>query len=442
MSRKIQMVVAGISMVALVFATNAFSAKLKVEEYNKANINWQQFAGQRLLIAMNKHGYTDGIEKIISEFEKLTQIKVTLDVYSEEEFRKKRLVALAAGGGIFDVMMMDQALVQYVEAGWLEPWDSHIDNPKLVDSNWYDFKDIFLSGIGHGTYKGKLYGMPITTEAEILYYRKDIFAEKGLAVPTTMDELYETAVKLKTKEMSGIAMRGHRGWGANVWSWTGFPFTYGGKVFDEKGMPIFNSPEVVAATEMYAKLLQDAGPKGAVNYNWYEVLTDFQQGKTAMVIDSSGFMTPFEDPTQSMVAGKIGYTMMPRVPGKPLKANYWHWMLSLASDSAHKGEATLFLAWATSPAGSMYTGLETGYSVRESVWKAEEFRSKYPSDFLTATLQTILEADPIVQIWHIKEFPEIGEGLSIAICDVIVGTKSAKQALDEAVKKAMEILQR
>jgi len=432
----------GVAVLVMLIATSAVATTLDVEKYQRANVDWQQFAGQRLLIAMNKHGWTDGIEKILPEFEKLTQIKVTLDVYSEEEFRKKRLVALAAGGGIFDMVMMDQALVQYVDAGWLEPWDTYLNDPKLVDPEWYDYQDIFSSGIGHGSYKGKLYGMPITTEAQILFYRKDLYQKKGLIVPTTMDELYEAAVKLKTAQMSGIANRGHRGWGANVWSWTGYCYTYGGKIFDEQGRPVFNSPEAIAATEMYAKLLRDAGPKGAVNYNWYEIMIDFQQGKTAMITDSSGFTAPFEDPTKSVAAGKVGYAMLPRVPGKPLKADYWHWMLSLAADSLHKGEATLFLAWATGSPGSRYTGLVEGYSARESIWKSEDFRSKFPADFSRATLQTILEADPIVQAWHHPKFPEIGEELSIAISNAIAGTQSAQEALDKAVKKAERILQR
>jgi multiple sugar transport system substrate-binding protein len=42
-------------------------------------------------------------------------------VYPEQEFRKKRVIAMASESGIFDVMMMDQALSQYAEAGWLEP---------------------------------------------------------------------------------------------------------------------------------------------------------------------------------------------------------------------------------------------------------------------------------------------------------------------------------
>ena len=77
---------------------------------------------------------------------------------------------------------------------------------------------------------------------------------------------------------------------------------------------------------MYAKLLQDAGPAGVGNYTWYEAVSDFQQGKAAMYIDASVFMSQIEDPAKSTVAGKVGYAPMPAGP-KGAFANTGSWML-------------------------------------------------------------------------------------------------------------------
>ncbi|MHB1653345.1 MAG: extracellular solute-binding protein [Desulfitobacteriaceae bacterium] len=50
--------------------------------------------------------------------------------------------------------------------------------------------------IGTMTMDKKLYGVPIVTELEILYYRKDILEQNKIAVPKTIDELLAAAKKV------------------------------------------------------------------------------------------------------------------------------------------------------------------------------------------------------------------------------------------------------
>ncbi len=408
--------------------------------FEKANIDWRQNEGERLLVAMNKHWFTDAVETKLGEFEALTGVDVTLDVYPEEEFRKKRVIAMASDSGFFDIMMMDQALSQYAEAGWLEPLTPYINNAKLTDKNWYDVDDIFKKSRSFGTYKEKFYGLPITGEAEILFYRKDFFQDAGVSVPETMDELYSAATKLKSSSVAGIVNRGQRGSGANVWPWTGFLFTYGGRFFDQNDNPAFDSPEGIAATEMYVNLLRDAGPSGAANYNWYECASDFQQGKAAMFIDSSGFMPMFEDSEQSTAAGNVGYAMMPKVPGKELLPNFWYWMIAMASNSEHKEVGWLFLQWVTSKPAALDLALNGGSSARESVWAHPDFQAKYPAEWADVTSQTLAIADPTLVPYDKKEFPEFGEIISIAITDAINGTRDVATGLKEAAQETARIL--
>jgi len=438
--KKFWLVSGGFIVFGLIFSLSGFASDLS--EYQKANINWQQKSGERLLVGMNKHGFTDAASKLLPQFEKLTGIKVTFDVYPEEEFRKKRLVAMAGGGGIYDVFMIDQVLFQYAEAGWVEPLLPYVNNSKLTDPKWFDFEDIFEKARAFGTYKGKFYGMPITGEAEILFYRKDLFIKYGLTVPKTMDELHEAAVKLKGKGIAGIVLRGARGWGMNVWPWSGFLWSYGGKFFDEAGNPIFNSPEGIAATEMYAKLLQDGGPKGPASYTWYEVQSDLAMGKTAMGIDSGMFMALCENPDKSVVAGKMGYAMLPRVPGKELRPNFWYWMIGIDSHSMHKEAAWLFIEWLMSKPTALRIALECGASPRAWVWKHPDFLAKYPKDWAEASSKSLAIADPSLVPYYIPEFPEFGEAISIAITDVITAKKTAKEALDWAAKETRRILKR
>lgn len=418
----------------------SLSETMDLSKYEKADIDWRQFEGERILIAMNQHWFTDAMEQVLEEFEALTGINTVLDVYPEEEFRKKRLIAMASDSGFFDVMMMDQSLSQYAEAGWLEPLTPYIEDPELTDRDWYDLDDIFKKSRNFGTHKGKFYGLPITGEAEIVFYRKDLFEKAGLKFPETMDGLLDAAKRLKTDSVAGIVNRGQRGAGANVWPWSGFLFTYGGRFFNDEGFPIFNNREAVAATEMYVKLLQEAGPKGVTNYNWYECANDFQQGKAAMFIDSSGFMPMFTDSEKSAVHDKVGYALLPGVPGKEVLPNFWYWMIAMASNSEHKGASWLFLEWVTSKQTALKIALIGGSSSRESVWAHKDFQEKYPADWAAITSETLSIADPTLVPYSKKEFPEFGEIISIAIQDAINGTVDVKEGLDNAVDETRKIL--
>ena len=57
---------------------------------------------------------------------------------------------------------------------------------------------------GSTTYKGNVVGVPIITEQEVLYYRKDLLKKAGLGVPKTMDELKAAAKAIK-EQNPGVA---------------------------------------------------------------------------------------------------------------------------------------------------------------------------------------------------------------------------------------------
>ena len=71
--------------------------------------------------------------------------------------------------------------------------------------------DYLPSMIKDGKVDGKLFGLPIAGEAQILYYRKDVLEAAGIAPPKTLDELHAAAVKLnKPGEMAGILLSAAR----------------------------------------------------------------------------------------------------------------------------------------------------------------------------------------------------------------------------------------
>jgi multiple sugar transport system substrate-binding protein len=398
------------------------------------------YAGTTLHLLMNKHIYTDSLQPLTDKFTEQTGIKVVFDVYDQENFMNKRLVDFSSGAGTYDFTMMDQATPQYARAGWIEDLTPYLSNKELVNKEKYDLNDIAKLFLTQFTIDGKIYAIPVAGEAQIVYYRKDIFKEKGLQPPKTFDELLNLAKALKTDTMPGILVRGQTI--HTVSNSTGVIWSYGGRIMDDPQRPkhaVFNRPEAVRAVELYAKLARDYGPPGIGNYTWRECVSDFQQGKAPMYLDVSVFMGQFENPKLSTVVGKVGYVPMPKGPAGSF-ANGGSWAVGINSASKNKNAAFLFLAWATSKETMLDIASSAGVTSRSSVLKNPIMAQKFPADWLDALntdLATALPEYNFPPVTKIDEFLDIYGG---AVNSVIIGQSDAKTALDAAAIKVDELL--
>ncbi|MCX6089684.1 MAG: sugar ABC transporter substrate-binding protein [Candidatus Atribacteria bacterium] len=406
------------------------------------NIKWEQFSGQQIRMMMNKHWFTDGIQPVVAEFEKKTGIKVIFDVYPEEAFWSKLKVELAGGQPTVDGFMVGSLdMGSYSSAGWLESLNKYTVDPRFIDQEWYDYQDLYPAALLAGVYKDQLLVLPIGTECELMAYRKDILTEKGLTVPETYDQLYDTAKKLKTEGMAGYVSRGLRGLSI-VWEWTGYLLSYGGKYFDDQGNPAFNSPEAIAASEMYGKMLKDTGPEGVVNYGWPEVLAAAQQGKVAMVIEASGALPALES-KESTIKGKVGYAQIPAGPNQQIVPNYWFWNLGMNPKSQKKDATFLFMMWATSKPVFQYIASESGVSgARLSVWKDPVFFEKQNKEWIDACIKGFgfVKADLVPYLN--PKYPEIADIISVELQNIVLGIKSAKDAMDEAANDVSDLMKK
>lgn len=409
-------------------------------EPSAAKIDWQQFKGTNLRVVFDQHMFTEVLKPQVADFEKLTGMKVTFETYPENEFRNKLMVEFTGGANAPDVFMVDQTeLSKYLAGGWIEPVDGYVGNSKITDTNWYDYKD--LQGVGSfGANNGKQYGIPITGEWQILFYRKDLYEAKGLKVPKTMDELYANAKALTTNDVAGFAGRFSRT-SASWYPWAGFVGVYGGYWVDPKsGKSQLESDAAKQASNMYVKLAKDCGPKGILNYTWYEATSDFQQGRTAHLLDASVFESLFEDPKNSKVAGKVGYATLPLgKDGADPKCVTSYWMLGMGSQSKNKEAAWMFLQWATSKQMGLKVGTEKGTVVRKSLWSNEEFLNKVPKEYAEASAKSAPAGD-ISLYPMIKELGEVGEYVSIALDEAYAGQKTVDQALKDAQAKTEKAL--
>ena len=313
--------------------------------------------------------------------------------------------------------------------------NSYYSDKSLTDLAWYDESDLLKTAQGFPLWSnGERYAFPITSEAITLFMNSDALAAKNLPVPQTFDELLATAKAVKTSDISGIAMRAKAS-GNSATAALGFVFSYGGVMVKDNNAA-FDSPEAVAAIEMYGQLLSQAGPIGVGTYDWYEVLYDFLQGRTAMAIDSSNFATDISNPAKTRVVA--AFAAFPHVAGRPPIPMMSHWQACINAKSPNKKAAFLFLLWATSKPTSLQTAAAGLATTRVSAWSSEGFKKAFGEQAASAALTNLQNADVALAkaiLFH-PQSSAILDTFMIGVNEVVSGKKPAQDAMTAAAKKA------
>lgn len=416
----------------------------------KAKIDWQQFKGQSLELFFVKHPWADAIEPLLPQFEKLTGIKLNLTSAAEDAYWNKSSLGLGTDKPPFDVFFLSMGINGYTAYAnnWLAQLNEQLDNPKLTDPAWYQYSDISQAAADAfhlpDPSSPKIYGIPMSTEVYMFFYRKDIFKDSGIDVAsiTTMQQWMDALKKLKLPEgMYPATLRGGglgildelNGMVMNSWGNTPYEkdrFVY----FDKNWAPRFTDPKVKEGFKLWADLMKLSAP-GVTSFDWYEATTQFAQGKAATFgPDASLFASIFLDPKQSTVADKVGFKALPAASADGAHTAMWSWGLSIPAKSAKKDAAWLFVQWATSPWVTEQVSLKTLASSRQSTWASADYQSKLPEGFGEAVGDSLKIAQP--SIMYLTAADQVIQNMLDALQGIYQGTPvdDAMQTLqDQAV---------
>lgn len=339
------------------------------------------YAGTTLRLVGANHPWQEAITPLLPQFEEKTGIKVNFEAYGEDQLNQKLTTEFTAGGSDIDVFMqrpLQEARVMQMN-GWYEDLTNCVSDPD------YDFADFAPGAVGTTTVRGVLTGVPIVTEQEVLYYRKDLLQEAGLEVPKTLDDLKAAAAALtdRSKEQYGFVARGQRS--PLVTQFSSFLYSYGGDWFDENRRATINTPEALAAIDLYGTLLREYGPPGVLNMSWPQAVAIFAQGNAALYTDASSIYANMLDPERSAVADKTGVAVFPAGPAGSIMYNVTSWGLAMYSGSRHKEAACEFIKWATSKEIVRITqGQGAVPGARQSVWADPAGTAAFPADWVEA----------------------------------------------------------
>lgn len=407
-------------------------------------------AAQELVVATVNNGHMLTLQKLTPHFEQAhpgVRIRwVTLD---EDQLRQQVSRDVATRGGRFDILTVGGYEAQvWSGRGWLR---------SLKPSASYQVEDLLPPIRDALTHRGQLFALPFYGESTMTLVRKDLLKQAGIQLPASpsWDQVAQAARKLHAPAQGqyGICLRGKPGWGQNLALLTTMVNTHGGQWFDMAWRPQLQSPPWRQALTLYASLLRDAGPPGAVANGYNENLALFSSGRCAIWVDATVAGAFVNRPSESEVVDRVAFLQAP-VASTPRGAHWlWTWSLAIPASSRQPVVAQAFIEWATSREYTELVAREVGWhavpgGTRQSTYAAAPFRRANPH--AEVELQAILRADqsrptlppsPYVGIqWvGIPEFQAIGTAVAQEVARVLA---PHPPGIDEVLHRAQRLTER
>ena len=278
----------------------------------------------------------DAIKKLAPAWTAKTGIKVNFTEVEYGTAHQKALLSIQTGKGEQDVVQFDNTfLAAFANAKALTQLNAYTSASKEYDMN--DFTPALQQ---YGDFGGKKFGLMLSTEPFIQWYRSDIYKSLNLKPAKTWDEYKANADAI---QKSGKASGQLLGYGPNTtWWWMQMVWSFGGKLYDSKFNPTVDSKEAIAATKFYKDLLSSA-PKGALGVNGDDVTTQFVSTDIGQILQYSGYASGIYDAKVSKNAKNIATAAAPA--GKVNAIELAGWNIGIPSDSKNKTWAWSFLEY-------------------------------------------------------------------------------------------------
>jgi multiple sugar transport system substrate-binding protein len=398
--------------------------------------------------------FLDALTKtdLIGEFERKTGITVEVVHKNHQAIVSELQREPAAGLVPYDLILMrHRFLGQLVESGLVQPVEAFLADPTLHDPAFKPAVQLFPEWWREiSWYKNKLYGYPFTELTAYVCYRQDLLDDskekarfearyrRSLEPPRTWPEYMEVAEFFtRPKEnFYGTYIQGQQH--IALWyEWLNFSYSFGGRILDAKhgseyGDIVVNSPENVAATNQYLKLIAFS-PPDTLTYNWNGALAALQQGRVFMGILWNDQAPLLEDARVSKTAGKIGYTLIPSATGR-LFSQLEGWSYLIPKESRHPREAYKFMEWAMSPEVQIQETLQGSQSPMKATYQDPRVSQLPYTPVFLASVPIAIPKPTIPESARITEVMQRG------LYEIVTRKRTPREGLDMLALEIQKIL--
>ena len=439
------------------------------------------------------------------KFEELTGATYDIVEIPFAELREKIYTDFTTGAHNYDVIInCSNWYGDAVYNDWIQPIEQYIDDPRMPV---WDRDSVAPAVANLMQWGGTPYGGNNDHDAQVLYYRKDIIEdpewqaafeeEMGYPMPVAMDTWEDTlaiAQFFNGKDWNedgdpddGITLHLKVG-GQGFFHFLAMSAPYvvtpaPGEdprqvdryhniyFFDPETMePLINSPGHVRALETLIALSK-AGPSAMWGWELGEAWADFLSGNAIMTFSWGDVGSLAQDPTQSVIQGKLGARGIPgtKFPydlesGQFLELDEpnmvgnqvgcsWHPVISKFAEDPDL--AYYFVAWQSTPeinhwnVATGWTGVDPGtsYDWIEPVGSAtvEEyvdggFNGDDAVEFIGAYQNNFFDYPLFVTYLRIPGTPEMSEVIDVHLSEAVTGQVSAQEALDRTYDDWVRII--
>lgn len=286
----------------------------------------------------------DALKAVAPGFTSETGIAVDFVEIPYGDLLTKLLLSAKAGKSNYDVVQYDGPMIRALtEVDGLAKLDDLIAGSPAYDGADFSQK---LQDYAKSD-DGQTYGLPLSTEPYLLWYRTDLFDKLGLKVPTTWEEYTANAKALDAAGYDGSLMvygpKESLPWFLQMLR------SHGTEPWNEKFEPDVESPAGVAAMKTFMDLVAYT-PDSALTSGADDITSTFIQQDVGQMIQASGYYSIVNDPAQSKVVGKFGIAEPPN-DGTHKATMLYGWLIGMMKTSPNQAAGWKFLEYALGKTG-------------------------------------------------------------------------------------------
>jgi multiple sugar transport system substrate-binding protein len=269
---------------------------------------------------------------------------------SDSDSQRQQLVRrLAAKDSAIDIIGMDvNWTAEFAEAGWVKPWTGPLSQQVTAG--------VLPGPIATATWNGKIYGAPLNSNTQLLWYRKDLVPSP----PKTWSQMIQDAAALaKQGKPHYIEEQGAQYEGYMVW-FNSLVDSAGGQILSGPTTVALGTPAAQAANIIHSLASSPAADPSLSNSREDQARLAFESGSAAFEVNYP-FVWPSAQTGAPKIAKVMGYAPYPSVsPGQPARVTIGGINLGISAYSKHPAQAFAASACMANRANQLYDAIKGG----------------------------------------------------------------------------------
>ena len=361
--------------------------------------------------------------------------KVELKELPEDaDAQRQQMVQNAqANSDAYSVLVMDVVWTSEFAAN---QWITQIPEDKVPDLG-----KLIPATVETAKYRDKLYGVPITSDGGLLYYRKDLLTKAGITdAPKTWADMVAACQKVQAlPEAKGMGC-----YSGQFEKYEGLTVNFaeavnsaGGSIVDKDGKPSVNTPEAKAGLdELVNGFKTGAIPKAAITYKEEESRRAFQEGKLVFLRNwPYVYAKAAATDGTSKVAGKFGVAPLPGKDGPGVSSLGGH-DYAIASSAKNKATAIDFINFMASEARQKANIEKTSQAPTwASLYDDAALNKQFP--YLAPLKASIEKAQPRPRV---VKYGDVTAAIQQAAYDALNGKVAPDKALADLQTKLQSLI--